>query len=77
MTHTETSSTPPPSADRMSHRAKAKQLDVSPKTIDRWTEAGRLPPPEYINGRKYHRADAEPRPDEGRLRRDPPRRRGK
>jgi hypothetical protein len=60
------------SKDRMPHGAKARQLGVSTKTVGRWVNDGILDPPEYINGRMYHRADSQPRLDPGRLRRNPP-----
>jgi len=48
----------------LSHRKKAEQLNVSPKTIDRWCEAGILRKPVVINARKYHDADEQPRTDD-------------
>ena len=65
MPDTETASTPP-TAEREPQSAYARRRGVSSKTIDRWTTAGRLPPPERINGRKYR--DPRIEPD-----RDPPR----
>jgi DNA-binding transcriptional MerR regulator len=29
---------------------------VCTRTLDRWAEAGIIPPPQRINGRKYHDA---------------------
>jgi hypothetical protein len=43
---------------------KAEQQGVCTKTIDRWVEQGRLPKPKIVNGRVYHRVDAEPRYDD-------------
>jgi hypothetical protein len=63
-----------PAADRLPHSAKARQQGVSTKTIDRWVEEGRLPPPDYVNGRKFHRADSRPQPDATRPVRSVPRR---
>jgi len=48
---------------RKSWRAYAEQRGVSTRTLDRWVVTGRLPPPEYINGRKYIDPDTEPRQD--------------
>jgi hypothetical protein len=44
-------------------RRLAKRQGVSTKTLDRWAQAGIVPPPEYINGRKYGDPDVEPRRD--------------
>jgi hypothetical protein len=64
MSHAETNtSATPPSADRLPHSAKARQQGVSTRTLDRWVEEGRLPPPDYVAGRKYHRADSRPSVD--------------
>jgi predicted site-specific integrase-resolvase len=41
----------------------AKRRGVSTKTLDRWVSAGRLDPPERINGRKYASVSTEPRRD--------------
>jgi predicted site-specific integrase-resolvase len=56
-------SSPPQGKRRESWRDRAKRLGVSVKTLDRWAQAGILPPPEYINGRKYGDPDDEPRQD--------------
>jgi hypothetical protein len=71
VSHAATTSTKSPT-NRMPHGAKARQQGVSTKTIDRWVEEGRLPPPDYINGRKFHSADAAPRLDEGKPSREVP-----
>jgi hypothetical protein len=34
------------------------------RTLDRWVEEGRIPPPEIINGRKYGNPDVAPKLDE-------------
>jgi DNA-binding transcriptional MerR regulator len=34
-------------------RALCERYSVSDRTLDRWTEAGVLPPPMYIRGRRY------------------------
>jgi DNA-binding transcriptional MerR regulator len=34
-------------------RALCERYCVSDRTLDRWTEAGVLPPPMYIRGRRY------------------------
>jgi DNA-binding transcriptional MerR regulator len=47
----------------VTHSQKAAQWSVSTRTVDRWVATGILPPPTYINGRKYHHADAAPRHD--------------
>jgi predicted site-specific integrase-resolvase len=39
---------------RISHSAAAALRGVNPKTLDRWVEAGLIPPPEIVNRRKYH-----------------------
>jgi predicted site-specific integrase-resolvase len=44
-------------------KRKAERNNVSTRTLDRWADAGIIPRPEYINGRKYSRVDAEPRRD--------------
>jgi hypothetical protein len=60
-------STPPsetPSRKRReSWRKKAERHGVSTRTLDRWVAKGIIPAPQYINGRKYGDADAEPRID--------------
>jgi len=43
----------------------AAQHGVSTRTLDRWAENGVIPPPEYINGRKYGDPDYTPRRDPG------------
>ena len=40
-------SSPPQGKRRESWRDRAKRLGVSVKTLDRWAQAGILPPPEY------------------------------
>jgi predicted site-specific integrase-resolvase len=42
----------------------AERHGVSPKTLDRWVAAGRMPRPEYINGRKYAHPETKPRQDD-------------
>jgi hypothetical protein len=74
MSQAETSPATTTSEDRMPHSAKARQLGVSTKTVGRWVDDGILDPPEYINGRMYHRADSRPRLDETRPVRAAPRR---
>lgn len=49
---------------KLPHTLKAAQLGVSPRTLDRWVEAGIIAAPEYVNGRKFHAEDAQPRRDE-------------
>jgi DNA-binding transcriptional MerR regulator len=34
-------------------RALCERYQISDRTLDRWTEAGVLPPPMYIRGRRY------------------------
>jgi hypothetical protein len=51
---------------RESWRKKAERHGVSTRTLDRWAAAGIIDPPEYINGRKYADADAEPRVDKSK-----------
>jgi predicted site-specific integrase-resolvase len=46
------------------HRRKAERLGVSTRTLDRWVDAGIVDKPTYINGRKYHRPNTEPRRDD-------------
>lgn len=41
----------------------AERRGVSTRTLDRWVEAGIIPPPDVINGRKYIDPDTEPRSD--------------
>jgi predicted site-specific integrase-resolvase len=50
-------------AKREPHRRLAERLGVSTRTLDRWTEAGRLPEPIRVNKRKYWPTDTEPRRD--------------
>jgi hypothetical protein len=42
---------------------KAKRLNVSSKTLDRWAEAGRISKPTKINKRKYGPAGEMPQAD--------------
>jgi hypothetical protein len=51
------------SKQRLTHSAFAALRGVSGRTIDRWVAAKILPPPEYVNGRKYWDPDVEPRQD--------------
>jgi predicted site-specific integrase-resolvase len=45
-----------PSPDeRVANSRAAKMRGVSTRTLDRWIAAGIIPPPEKINGRKYHK----------------------
>jgi DNA-binding transcriptional MerR regulator len=46
---------------KLPHGQKAVQLGVSTRTLDRWIADGILPPPDRVNGRKYHDIAAEPR----------------
>jgi len=48
---------------KLSHTQKAAQQGISTRTLDRWIEAGIIDQPEYVNGRKYHAEDAQPRED--------------
>jgi hypothetical protein len=48
---------------RESWRVHAQRHGVSTRTLDRWAAQGIIDPPEYINGRKYGDADADPRRD--------------
>jgi hypothetical protein len=41
----------------------ADRHGVTERTLDRWVEKKIIPPPEYINGRKYGDADAAPKLD--------------
>jgi DNA-binding transcriptional MerR regulator len=43
----------------------AEQHRVSIRTIERWTDAGILPQPERINGRKYWPDGTTPKFDRG------------
>jgi hypothetical protein len=49
---------------KLSHSQKADQQGVSTRTLDRWIAAGIIDAPIYINGRKYHDEDSQPRQDE-------------
>jgi DNA-binding transcriptional MerR regulator len=49
---------------RFACRRLAEVHGVSPRTLDRWSAEGILPPPEYINGRKYGDPDVSPRLDQ-------------
>jgi DNA-binding transcriptional MerR regulator len=40
----------------ISHAAAVQKRGVCTRTLDRWAEAGIIPPPQRINGRKYHDA---------------------
>lgn len=44
-------------------RKHAERHGVSTRTLDRWAAKGIIDPPEYIRGRKYGDAEAEPRRD--------------
>jgi hypothetical protein len=44
-------------------RRLSERLGVSTRTLDRWAQAGIVPPPEYINGRKYGDPDITPQHD--------------
>jgi predicted site-specific integrase-resolvase len=46
-------------------RVMAEQHRVSIRTIERWTDAGILPQPERINGRKYWPDGTTPKFDRG------------
>jgi hypothetical protein len=72
-----TASTAQQPATRVPHSVKAQLLGVSTKTLDRWSEGGILPPPDIVNGRKYHDIDSRPCLDRGRRPRNPPPRRSK
>jgi predicted DNA-binding transcriptional regulator AlpA len=53
-------------------RVRARYGGKSEKTIDRWIEAGVLPPPVWINGRRHWRRSALERHErEGMSRRKP------
>jgi hypothetical protein len=45
------------------HSKKARQQGVCGKTLDRWAEAGIIDKSKYVNGRKYHEIDSQPRHD--------------
>ena len=49
---------------KLTHRRKADQLGVSGRTLDRWVAAGIIDAPTYVNGRKFHDEDSQPRQDE-------------
>jgi hypothetical protein len=49
---------------RKAWSALAAQHGVSTRTLDRWAADGIIPPPEYINGRKYGDPDIAPRRDQ-------------
>jgi predicted DNA-binding transcriptional regulator AlpA len=53
----------PPRPGLLTHRRFADKCGVATKTIDRWTEAGILPPPVRINTRKYWPDTVAPRAD--------------
>jgi len=59
--------TPPtekrPAAASIPTRKMAEQNSVSVRTIERWTDAGILPPPMRINGRKFWPAGTTPKTD--------------
>jgi predicted site-specific integrase-resolvase len=48
----------------LSKRAKAAQLGVSDKTVDRWRHQGLIKQPKIVNGRCYFDAADEPRSDD-------------
>ena len=47
-------------------RAVCARYGVSDRTIDRWVEAGELPKPMYIQGRRYWSAESLDERDEAR-----------
>jgi MerR-like DNA binding protein len=49
----ERASTPRESGDLDRTRTIAERHQVSIRTVERWTDAGLLPPPMRIRGRKY------------------------
>jgi predicted site-specific integrase-resolvase len=56
----------PPSNPPLQHetwRRKAERYGVSTRTLDRWAERGIIEKPTIVRGRKYGRANEEPRPD--------------
>jgi hypothetical protein len=58
----------PPSIDIFAsletHRQLAHRYNVSTRTVDRWVDAGILPEPVHIRGRKYWPIDAKPQHDD-------------
>jgi hypothetical protein len=46
---------------------KARQLSVTTRTLRAWEASGVLPPARLINGRRYHEADAMPKPNGRRI----------
>jgi hypothetical protein len=54
----------PPRVQRVSSRVLAAENSVSIRTIERWTDAGILPQPVRINGRKFWPAGTTPKADD-------------
>jgi predicted site-specific integrase-resolvase len=46
---------------KLQHTRKAEQLGISTRTLDRYIVTGQIAKPAYVNGRKYHDEDSEPR----------------
>jgi hypothetical protein len=55
--------TPSPTRPLLTTRRLAEQYDRSIRTVERWTDAGILPQPMRINGRKFWPADTKPKLD--------------
>jgi hypothetical protein len=51
---------------KLPHGKKAAQQGVSTRTLDRWIDLGIIAAPDYVNGRKYHDEDSQPRRDSER-----------
>ena len=47
-------------------RAVCARYGISDRTVDRWVEAGELPKPMYIQGRRYWSAESLDERDEAR-----------
>ena len=47
-------------------RAVCARYGISDRTVDRWVEAGELPKPMYIQGRRYWSAESLDKHDEAR-----------
>jgi hypothetical protein len=53
----------PPPGKRLRTRHLAEQENVCVRTIERWVEAGILPQPDRINGRKFWPEGTRPKTD--------------